>query len=228
MTLKTLVVMPAFNEARIIGETLRSLVQTTGLPVLVVDDGSTDDTKVIAREAGARVLPLVSQLGAWGATQTGIRYALKNGYDTTITIDADGQHNALEIEALLACLKREEADLVIGSCTGRGSRARKLAWVLFRALSGLNIDDLTSGFRAYSRKSMETMARAEATGLDYQDIGVLCMLRQQGLRITEIDVCMYPRKDGKSRIFNSWLSVFRYMAYSVLLSLSHFKPAMRR
>ena len=92
---KYLVIMPAHNESAIIGDTIRAIIAGTGLPIVVIDDASTDETTAAARrENGAQVLTLVSQLGAWGATQTGMRYALKHGYESVITIDADGQHDA--------------------------------------------------------------------------------------------------------------------------------------
>lgn len=225
---KTIVVMPAFNEAQNIGATITSVVSKTDLPILVVDDASSDGTGDLARELGARVLPLATQLGAWGATQAGIRWALKCGYETTITIDADGQHDAYGVDSLLDTMDEEKADLVIGSCTSRGSALRHIAWALFRFLSGLTIRDLTSGFRAYSHDSMKLIAKPRATALDYQDVGVLCLIRQAGLTIAETSVCMFSRKDGKSRIFDSWISVSRYMLYSTLLSLSHTNIAAKK
>lgn len=219
----TLVVVPAHNEALLVGDTVGEIIQTTNLPILVVDDASTDETALKAKQNGAQVMTLAAQLGAWGATQAGLRYALSQHYDTAITIDADGQHDVQGIETLLHCLERQKADIVIGTCTRRGSAARKIAWVIFRILSGLTIGDLTSGFRAYSKKSLQILSKPDATSLDYQDIGVLCLLRQAGLKFSEVNVCMYPRKDGKSRIFNSWLAVSKYMFYSTILSICHFK-----
>lgn len=219
----TLVVVPAHNEALLVGDTVNDIIGTTNLPVLVVDDASTDETAMLAKQSGAQVMRLASQLGAWGATQAGLRYALKNKYDKVITIDADGQHDTQGIASILYCLEEQKADIAIGACTQRGSNARKTAWSLLRVLSGLTIKDLTSGFRAYSKSGLEVLSKRNATSLDYQDIGELCLLRQAGLKIVEVNVCMYPRKDGKSRIFNTWLSVMKYMIYSAVLAISHYK-----
>ena len=216
-----IIVIPAHNEASNLGATLDDIVSSTSMPIVVVDDASTDSTVDIAKTSGATVLPLTSRLGAWGATQTGLRYALKHGYNTAITFDADGQHKACEIATMLERQKATGSDLVIGSCTSRGSNARHIAWSLLRLLSGLSIQDLTSGLRAYSRESMEVITGQAATSLDYQDIGVLVFLRRAGLSIAETKVCMLSRADGKSRIFNSWLSVGKYMLYSIILSLSN-------
>lgn len=225
---KTVIVMPAFNEAANITTTLENIAKYCKLPVVVVDDSSTDSTAALASKCRATVLSLSSQLGAWGATQAGLRYALKHGYNSVLTIDADGQHDAQGIPLLLNALKQQKADLVIGSCTSRGSWARRFAWRLFRFLSGLSVKDMTSGFRAYSHAGIRLISQPQGTVLDYQDVGVLCQLRKAGLAIREIEVCMRPRKDGKSRIFNSWVSVFQYMLYSILLSLSHTKLTVYR
>lgn len=225
---QTLIVMPAYNEAALIGDTISSITLTTGLPVLVIDDASTDKTAELARQRGAKVITLASQLGAWGATQTGLRYAKRKGYGQVVTIDADGQHDATFIPTLLETMAERELDMVIGCCTDRGSSARKAAWVLMRLLSGLAIQDLTSGFRVYSSRSLEILVSRNATALDYQDIGVLCLLRHAGLKIAETDVCMFTRRDGKSRIFDSWFAVGKYMLYTSLLAISHSKLNKRK
>ena len=218
-----IVVIPARNEAVLVADTVEGIIKTTKLPVLVVDDASMDETAAKARQSGAQVMTLASQLGAWGATQAGLRYALKHHYGIAITFDADGQHDANEIASLLTCLEEHDADVAIGACPQRGSLARKIAWHLFRTLSGLTISHLTSGFRAYSKPSIQLLSNRNATSLDYQDIGVLCMLRQAGMKIDEVDVCMYPRINGKSRIFDSWFAVAKYMFYSSILALCHSK-----
>ena len=223
-----LVVIPAFNESPHVGTIVREIIEIAQLPVLVIDDASTDDTGAISESAGATVLSLSSQLGAWGATQTGIRYAQKIGYPKVITFDADGQHKTHEIKALLEALDSSDADVVIGSYTQRGSNGRKTAWTWLRMLSGLTINDLTSGFRAYSKDVIELLARPEGTILDYQDIGVLCLLSHAGFKIKEIQTSMQPRKDGKSRIFNSWFAVGKYIIYSSLLAISHSKYIIKR
>src|SRR4030042_2259155 len=117
--------------------------------VIVINDASTDQTADRAAAAGARVLNLLVNLGAWGATQTGIRFALKKGYRQVITMDADGQHLSSAIPHLLAPIDAGNADVVIGSCTERGSHARKIAWRFFRGLTGVEIEDLKMGLRAY-------------------------------------------------------------------------------
>ena len=215
-----IVIIPAHNEAGDIGQVIDEIKEYSNFPVVVVDDASTDDTISVARAAGAVVVPLTLQLGAWGATQTGLRYAVKNDFDYAITMDADGQHLAEYLPVLLGPIIRQEADVTIGACTQRGSFMRKIAWTLMKKVSGLRLEDLTSGFRVYDRIAIRRLASWQATLLQYQDVGVLTMLQASGLRIKDVEVSMLPRRSGISRIFYSWSSVAYYMSYTLLLGFT--------
>lgn len=214
------ILIPAHNEHTTIGEVVRDIKLHQGYDVIVIDDASTDDTAHAARNAGAIVLPLSLKLGAWGATQTGIRYALGRGYRTAVTMDADGQHNALHIHALLKPLAARDADVAIGAYLARASRARRMAWSYFRMLTHLKLQDITSGFRAYNYAAMKVLASEQASLLDYQDVGVLLILRRSGLQITEVPVFMKDRTAGGSRVFSSWSVVGRYMLQTSLLCIA--------
>jgi hypothetical protein len=165
----------------------------------------------------------VLNLGAWRATQTGIRYAIKQGFERVITCDADGQHTAESIGALLYAADACD-DCVIGSCTSRGSAGRHIAWGVFKSISGLPVSDLTSGLRLYSRKAMQVLASRQATMFEYQDVGVLLMLKKLNMKIVEVPVTMNQRENGISRIFHSWLAVFRYLLYTLVLSVTKIGP----
>jgi glycosyltransferase involved in cell wall biosynthesis len=226
-----LVVIPAHNEEKDVAEVIASIREHSDFPVLVVDDASTDGTAAAARTAGARVIPLTVQLGAWGAIQTGLRYAEQNGYSYAITMDADGQHEAQSLPDMIRPIADGEADVTIGSCTRRGSPLRKAAWALMKAISGLTPEDLTSGFRVYDRRAIETLASWHGTLLEYQDVGVLFLLQSQDLEIHDVEITMLQRRSGYSRIFYSWFSVAYYMGYTLLMSFSkrkvsdrHFRP----
>ncbi|WP_020228982.1 glycosyltransferase [Acidovorax sp. MR-S7] len=213
-----LIVIPARNEAAAIGAVLQHLKTAGWDNVLVINDQSTDETGAIARAAGAQVLNPVLPMGAWGGMQAGIRHALRHGYQAVITMDADGQHEVSEIPTLLQ--SRHEADLIVGAYPERASRLRQIAWQWFRQLAGFDLRDLTSGFRLYNRDAMTVLASREATLLDYQDLGALLLIRRAGLTIQEVPVSMNPRAEGKSRIFNSWFSVLKYMAATTLLCMA--------
>ena len=225
--LNGLVVMPAFNEETDLPGVIRQVREASDLPILVVDDGSTDRTAEVARAAGAHVLTLSQQLGAWGAMQSGLRYARRKNVDYVLTMDADGQHEAVWMEQMFRPVVEGRADVSIGSCVRRGSRARKIAWVLLKAASGLKMEDITSGFRVYNRAAIELLAGKEATLLEYQDVGVLVQLRNAGLQLVDVDVTMLPRTSGTSRVYHSWLVVAYYMCYTLLLGFSK-RPVRRR
>ncbi|MEP4485944.1 MAG: glycosyltransferase family 2 protein [Halioglobus sp.] len=223
----TVILIPAFNEGDIIAEVIRSIHAACNYPILVIDDASTDNTIIQAEQAGASVIPLPAQLGAWGATQTGLRYAMRQGYEYAISMDADGQHEADSIADLVKPVAEGVADVSIGACTRRGSALRKFAWILMKQASGLALEDITSGFRVYNRKAIRQLAGWRATLLDYQDIGVLLLLQSKGLRIVDVEVAMLPRINGKSRVFHSWLMVVYYMCHTLMLGLSKRRLARR-
>lgn len=215
---RLLIVIPARNEAATIGQLLRNLRDTGYCDVLVIDDQSNDGTGDIARMEGATVLRPALGLGAWGGMQAGIRYGLKNGFTKVLTMDADGQHEVSGVAQILdvSC----SADVVIGAFPLRASKIRQIAWAWFRFLTGLDVEDLTSGFRVYSTEALHVLSSDEATLFEYQDIGTLLLLRSAGLNIRETPVFMSQRISGKSRIFHSWVSVGRYMAITTLLCIS--------
>ena len=153
--------------------------------------------------------------------QLGLRYALAQGFHAVITIDADGQHEVSELPKLLS--QATQGDVIIGAHPQRISWMRKLAWRWFSLITGLDAQDLTSGFRYYNRSAMQLLSSGEATLLDYQDIGVLLMARRAGLRILEVPVQMHARISGHSRIFSSWLHVIRYMVATTVLCMSRWQ-----
>ncbi len=215
-----IVLIPAKNEAANVGQVIAELRQVFAGKILVIDDASTDNTAQVARQAGADVMTLCASLGAWGAMQTGLRYAQRHSYQLAITMDADGQHEAASLLALQMPVLSGEADVVIGACPQRGSGARQLAWALFRWLAGITLEDLTSGLRAYGKPAIQLLASPRATLLDYQDLGVLLLLHGEGLRIQETPISMRVRLSGRSRIFGSWWAVARYMLYTITLCVA--------
>ena len=218
-----IILIPAKNEVGTIAKVINKVKAGLAATIVVIDDASTDETASVARAAGAIVLPLPYSLGAWGAIQTGLRYALKHDFNTAITMDADGQHEAESLPALLAPLTRGQCDVVIGAYPQRGSFSRRTAWAFFRQLSGITLEDLTSGLRAYNRSAIQLLAAKSATLLDYQDMGVLILLHKAGLHVVEIPILMYPRMNGHSRIFNTWWAVSRYMLHTVVLCIARFE-----
>lgn len=220
---RLVVLIPALNEGTTIGHIVRQARGEVEGEVVVIDDASTDNTAEEARKAGATVLPLPLQMGAWGAIRTGMWYAFKHGYEVAVTMDGDGQHLADCIRSVVAPIESKEADVVIGSCVDRGSLARRVAWAFLRTLTRLGVEDLTSGLRAYNRTAISELVSTDTTLFDYQDIVVLLYLQNMGLKITETPVSMSPRITGRSRVFYSWGAVLRYLLITGVLCLSRRK-----
>ena len=215
-----LAVIPARDEVATVAGVVRGVRETLGCRVLVVDDASTDGTSAAARAGGAEVLMLPIGLGAWGASQAGIRYAARNGFLGVISLDADGQHRPESLPALFEAQSRAEANVVIGTCIERLSLPKRIAWQYLRILTGLRLRDFTSGLRLYDVEAMRMLAAPEASLLDFQDVGVLMLLAKKGLKIVETPVVMQPRTQGHSRVFASWAMVARYMFHTTILCVS--------
>jgi glycosyltransferase involved in cell wall biosynthesis len=205
--MKPLVLVPAYNEAARIGRVLAGILAVVpDATMLVVDDGSADETTAVARAAGARVVRLPFNLGAGVAAQTGYKLAVREGYDCVVQLDADGQHEPADIPALLDVIARGEADVAIGSrfLRGAGYRPgvlRRTGMGLFRwlawGLTGVWFSDVTSGFRALSGDVVRFFA-TEWYPADYADADVLITLCRAGFRLREVPVRMYPRASGLS------------------------------
>jgi glycosyltransferase involved in cell wall biosynthesis len=202
---RTLVILPALNEEGALRQVLRELhLYCPSLHVLVVDDGSIDDTAVVARSEGAAVARLLFNLGVGGALQTGFRYAVAHGYGQAVQFDADGQHDATQVPVLLTALD-EGADLVIGSrfaeagCDYGVGRIRGGAMgilrVAVRLLSGRSFSDTSSGFRAFSAPMLECYSTTYP--VEYMESPEALLLAcQRGFRVVEVPVRMRPRAAG--------------------------------
>lgn len=202
---KVLVVIPAFNEeatiAAVVSEVRR---QMPAASVLVVDDGSIDDTAGLAQTAGAAVARLPFNLGVGGAMRTGFRFALRGEYDAVVQVDADGQHDPACIPALIRAL--DSHDLVIGArFAGEGDYAvgiirRAAMQVLATTMSVITrvrLDDSTSGFRAAGPKAIRIFAQHYPTEYLGDTLETLVIARRTGLSLAQIPVAMHPRGGGK-------------------------------
>jgi len=201
---KTLIIIPAYNEEESIGEVVKGIKDKyPELDILLVDDGSMDKTKDIAKGKVDFLISLPFHLGLGVALQTGYIFAEKNNYDFVIHFDADGQHLASEIEKLLIPLKEENYDFVIGSRDSseyRFSFFRKIASLSISKMLSLflklSIKDPTSGFRAMKRKVFSIFTKQYPH--DYPEIEELILLKKYGLKLKEVPVKMHLRLRGRS------------------------------
>jgi glycosyltransferase involved in cell wall biosynthesis len=178
---RTLALIPAYNEAQRIAPVITATL--AHLPALVVDDGSRDDTAATAEAAGATVLRQVPNQGKGAALRAGLRWALEQGYDAVLTLDADGQHDPAEIPAFLARRAASQADLLIG-CRDFSQMpvTRRVAntlgrWSFSWAL-GQRVEDNQSGYRLLSRPMAEAVLDSEEHGFEFEvEMIVTCVQR---------------------------------------------------
>ncbi len=201
---RVLVIVPAWNEGQNVGNTVREIRQTNpDLDVLVINDGSTDDTAQQAATAGAKVLSLPFNMGVGGAMRAGFTYAKRHDYDAAIQVDADGQHNPVDIQRVLDGL--QSADISIGArFAGDGDYEvrgpRKWAMTLLaRVLSGVGktqLTDVTSGFRAANRAAINQYVNYYPAEYLGDTIDSLVGAMHSGLTVTQVPVAMRPRQHG--------------------------------
>ena len=233
MTLGRIVaVVPAYDEAEAIGRVVDEIRSfDPGIDVVVVDDASADDTASVAAACGATVLSLPHNVGIGGAVQTGLKFALAEGYDTAVRLDGDGQHDASELAKLLAPLEHGEADLVIGSRfvdpggTYRPPLARRIGIRVFARLvsilGGQRVTDTTSGFLALDRVGIELFAAQYPH--DYPEVEATLVALRSGLRLSQVQVDMRERETGSSSI-----TFVRSLYYLVKVLLAVLVASLRR
>jgi len=206
------VVIAAYNEAARLGTTLAELAPHAA-NVVVVDDGSRDDTAAVARQAGVWVLRHPINRGQGAALQTGIRFALEQGAEYVVTFDADGQHDPAEIAALLAPVVEGRADAALGSrflgrTVGMPTSRRlvlKAAVIFTRVVSQVKVTDAHNGFRALSRAAAEGIRIRQDRMAHASEI--LDEVRRLNLRYVEVPVTIRYTAATLAKGQSSWNSV---------------------
>lgn len=203
--MRGLVVIPAYNEELNLPRVLARLREARlGEDVVVVNDGSKDGTERVLRELGQEHLRHPINLGYVRAIQTGIRYALEQGYDYAVFLDADGQHDPAAVPGLVGVLRGGTADIVVGSRfvkdTGyRAPLGRRLGMKVFSWVTALlgrqRVYDTTSGFKAIARRAFPVLVE-QTFGDFHSETLLLCMLL--GLRVAEVPVQVAERRHGVS------------------------------
>jgi glycosyltransferase involved in cell wall biosynthesis len=228
MPASTLAIVPALNEETTVASVVQAIRTELGADVLVVDDGSADQTAEKALAAGAQVARHPFNLGVGAALRTGFRYAEATGYPIAIQVDADGQHVAAEAYTLLDLVRSGEADVALGSRFADGSgvydvgRMRRFSMrVLSRIVSrrlGTRITDTTSGFRAFGREAIERFAHAYPTAYLSDTVEALLLTKDWGLRVVEVPVAMRERMGGQASN-NAAKSVYHLLRLTLVIGL---------
>ena len=237
--MKLLIIIPCYNEAISLPGLFSSLVNlqvpdSYKMEVVIVNDCSRDETKLVAKKHNIRVLDLPVNLGIGGAVQTGLKYARDNGFDLAVQMDGDGQHPPQELLKMLLCQQETKANLVIGSRFiekqgFQSSFTRRLGINYFhwlnRMFTGTSIYDSTSGYRLFDKKAL-TLAAANYPD-DYPEPESLIIFAKAGLTVKEQPVVMQYRQGGVSSIRN--LAPLYYCIKVTIAMLFSFmrKPALK-
>ena len=227
--MRVLLIIPAYNEEKNIQKVVEKVRAYRSrcdfaLDYVVINDGSTDNTKQVCLENGIHHIDLLQNLGIGGAVQTGYLYALREGYDYAVQFDGDGQHDPECLPRLLEPLVAGQADFCIGSrfmqnaSAFRSTKLRRvgirfLSW-LIRLLTGTRVTDPTSGFRAANRAVIASFAKDYPS--DYPEPESIVHLAREKFRICEVPANMFEREEGTSSI-RSWKSLYYMLKVSIAI-----------
>lgn len=232
---KPLIIIPAYKEAENIETLVDNIINNyPQYDYIIVNDGSKDNTAQICREKGYDFCDLPINLGIGGAVQTGYKYAERNGYEIAVQIDGDGQHDVSQLDKVIEPIKRDEADIVIGSRFiekegFQSSAVRRIGIKFLSSLiwvcTGRKISDVTSGYRAVNSKFIHIYA--ENYPNDYPEPEALVVAVMNRGRIKEIPVIMNERKAGKSSI-HAWKSVYYMVKVTLAIIICRISLGIRR
>lgn len=233
--MKNLIIIPAYNEQECIKETIEMIKRDApDFDYVVINDHSTDDTLTILKQNHINFVNLPANLGIGGAVQTGYLYAYENDYDTAVQVDADGQHDPKYLSMMLDTLKKENADMIIGSrfIENKGFQstfARRIGITYFtkliHMLTGATITDPTSGLRMGNRKVIELFARDYPR--DYPEPESVVTLLKKGMNVKEVPVMMRERQGGVSSI-NLKKSVYYMVKVTIAILIENHRQGGRK
>lgn len=214
---KVCIVIPAFNEALVIGQVIADVTKAFkasqfSMSVVVINDGSRDDTSNVARKNGAIVIDHILNSGAGGATATGLRYAEKKQYDIAVTMDADGQHAAEDVLTGVRKMLSTNTDLLIGSRLIDSEGMSKVKVLGNKGLSsityilfGVNSTDSQSGLRIFSRHALSNL-KWKTSGYEFCS-EMLWRAKQQRMIIDEYPIKAIYTEYSKAKGQNNWNAI---------------------
>lgn len=205
--MKILAIIPAYNEEATIADVIKSILNYDYIDVLVINDGSSDNTSKIARSFGVIVIDNDQNYGIGKTMRIGYQYAKHNSYDIAIQIDGDGQHDVSRLDSLIEKLVSKKCNMVIGSryVTKTNYKSSKVryygskyfSWLVY-LLTCQKISDTTSGYRAINKELISYFA--EEYPDYYPEVPMLTKLLLKRYKVTEMAVEMKKRQGGKSSI----------------------------
>lgn len=222
-----LIIIPALNEEANIGQVLQEIRdQGLNLDIVIIDDGSVDDTARIAEELGEKVIKHLYNIGYGGALQTGFKYALEKEYNYVIQFDADGQHDPSDIQKLVLKLQEGGGDIVIGSrFLGSGFKIGffkmnviRFFRLVIRSFTGSMITDPTSGLQALNRRAFANYAAMGNFPEDFPDADTLIRMLRSKFRVVEVPVNIKERTSGVS-MHKGLKAVYYLLKMSVSISV---------
>ena len=222
--LKILIIIPAYNEANNIEYVVDNLIENyPQYDYVVINDGSTDDTRKVCARRGFNLLDLPINEGLSGAIKSGMRYANYYGYDYVLQLDGDGQHDPMYIEKMKECMEETGADIVIGSrfktekkpFVSRMIGSQLITWAIYVTTKGKYIGDVTSGMRLFNKK----MIKRFGYDMHYSpEPETLAYLLNCGVKIEEVQVEMHERLSGSSYLdFKNSIWYMMKMMFSIFL-----------
>lgn len=233
--MRKLIIIPSYNEAESLPDLIADIEKTLpDFDYVVVNDGSSDETKKIAGEEQWNILHLPINSGIGVTVQTGYRYALENDYDIAIQIDGDGQHDIRYLPEIVRPIEDKTADVVIGSrfvekegfqSSGARRIGIKLLSALIFVLTGVKIKDVTSGYRAVNRKFIRIFS--DDYSKDYPEPEAIVTAKMYKGHILEMPVVMKEREHGNSSI-TLRKSVYYMLKVSLAILVKRLSYGVRR
>lgn len=200
--MKTLVIIPAYNEALNIEKTVKDVVINTQYDYVIINDCSKDNTKEICEKNGFNVVSLPINYGLTSGIQLGMKYAYKNNYDIAIQFDGDGQHQAKYLKDLVNEIETKNCDIAIGSRFVEKKKSNSLRMFgsnlisfCIKITTGKTIKDPTSGMRAYNKRAIEEFVKNKSLT---PEPDTLVYMMKKGMKVKEIQVEMSEREFGES------------------------------
>ena len=200
--MKTLIIIPAYNEALNIEKTVKDVVTNTQYDYVIINDCSKDNTKEICEKNGFNVVSLPINYGLTSGIQLGMKYAYKNNYDIAIQFDGDGQHQAKYLKDLVNEIETKNCDIAIGSRFVEKKKSNSLRMFgsnlisfCIKITTGKTIKDPTSGMRAYNKRAIEEFVKNKS--LTPEPDTLVYMMKKE-MKVKEIQVEMSEREFGES------------------------------